>query len=147
MEKTKELLMMSIFEAFERMFYIFLEPSDPGCNGHDMEASIGFDGTVKGQMKLLLPRAVARKMVQNMLGLEDDKVTVSQMEDCAREAVNVVCGNFLGKVDPSDFRLTSPTCSKPVKGEASVQEGEGKNVFVLGFAAEGGRIGVAVVIR
>jgi CheY-specific phosphatase CheX len=148
MKKTKELLMMSIFEAFERMFYIFLEPSDPGYGGHDMEASICFDGTLKGEMKVFLPSAVARKMVQNMLSLDGDKVTAPQMEDCAREAVNVICGNFLSKLDQSsDFRLTLPKCSKPVKGMAPIQARGQGNVFTLGFDAEGGEIGVVVVMQ
>ena len=94
MENVKEILAASIFEVFERMFFIFLEPGGsppiPDC-----EAAIRFDGPRRGTMRILFTRPVARLMVRNMLGLDNGAVTEPHVADCVKEAANMVCGNFL----------------------------------------------------
>ncbi|MEE9911257.1 MAG: chemotaxis protein CheX [Deltaproteobacteria bacterium] len=112
MKKIQEMLMNSIFEVFEKMFFVFLEPYDEDIR-YDMMASIQFSGPMKGEIKTYLSKGVASIMVQNMLGLEPQDVTEKTMEDCAKEALNMIAGNFLNKLEPKKvFDLSIPVYEK-----------------------------------
>ncbi len=112
MKKIQEMLMNSIFEVFEKMFFVFLEPFDEDIH-YDLVTSIQFSGPMKGEIRAYLSRAVARTMVQNMLGLEPQEVTDKTMEDCAKEALNMVAGSFLNKLDATQvFNLSIPSYEK-----------------------------------
>ena len=107
-KKIQELLMNSIFEVFEKMFFVFLEPFDEDMQ-YDMVTSIQFNGPIKGEIKTYLSRGVASIMVQNMLGLEPKDVTDKTLEDCAKEALNMIAGSFLNKLDSTQvFNLSIP---------------------------------------
>ena len=69
MKKIQEMLMNSIFEVFEKMFFVFLEPIDEDIQ-YDMMTSIQFSGPTRGEIRAYLSKGVASTMVQNMLGLE-----------------------------------------------------------------------------
>lgn len=48
-------------------------------------------------------------MAQNMLGCEPSEITEQMIEDCSKEAANMVCGNFLRKMSEKDvFNLNLP---------------------------------------
>ena len=107
-KKIQELLMTSIFEVFEKMFFVFLEPLDEDIQ-YDMVTSIQFSGPVKGEIRAYLSRGVASIMAQNMLGLEPGDVTDQTLEDCAKEALNMIAGSFLNKLDSTQvFNLSIP---------------------------------------
>ena len=111
-KKIQELLMNSIFDVFEKMFFVFLEPFNEDIQ-YDMMTSIHFSGPMKGDIKAYLSRGVAAVMVQNMLGLEPKEVTDKTMEDCAKEALNMIAGSFLNKLDPANvFDLSIPEFEK-----------------------------------
>jgi CheY-specific phosphatase CheX len=111
MENVKEILAESIFEVFERMFFVFLELGER-APVHDYEADIRFDGPRRGTMRILLTRPVGRLMVRNMLGLDNGAVTESHVADCVKEAANMVCGNFLVHWDASKkFTMSLPEFS------------------------------------
>lgn len=118
METMKQMMEISIFEVFEKMFFIFLEHSGDENNHYDHEASINFSGTVRGEVQLFISSRLARAMVVNMLGVEEGEVTEQDIEDCSKEAVNMVCGNFLGKLnnDQQSFDLTIPLYHQPPFG-------------------------------
>ncbi len=111
MENTKKIqehLMNAIFEVFEKMFFVFLEPVDEDVK-YDMIASINFTGPIKGNIDVFFARDLAAAMVQNMLGVDESGVTPKLIEDCAKEAVNMMGGNFLQKYDSSKvFDLSIP---------------------------------------
>lgn len=112
MKKTQEVLMNSIFEVFEKMFFVFLEPLDEDVQ-FDMITSIHFSGPMQGEIKAYLSGGIAGIMVQNMLGLEPNEVTEKTMEDCAKEALNMIAGSFLNKLDPKKvFDLSIPAYNK-----------------------------------
>ena len=111
MENVKEILAASIFEVFERMFFIFLEPGGPAPIP-DCEAAIRFDGPRRGTMRILFTRPVARLMVRNLLGLDNGAVTEPHVADCVKEAANMGCGNFLVHLDATKtFTMTLPEFS------------------------------------
>lgn len=111
-KKIQEMLMNSIFEVFEKMFFVFLEPFDDEIQ-YDMMTSIQFSGPVKGEIKAYLSRGIANIMVENMLGLETKDVTDKMREDCAKEALNMIAGSFVHKLDASKvFDLSIPAYEK-----------------------------------
>jgi CheY-specific phosphatase CheX len=104
----QEMLMNSIFEVFEKMFFVFLEPFDEGIP-YDMVTSIQFSGPTRGEIKAYLSNGMASTMVQNMLGLEPKDVMDRTREDCVKEALNMISGNFLNKLDATQvFNLSIP---------------------------------------
>jgi len=110
MKKIEEMMRPSIFEVFERMFFIFLESSDINNKEYEIEAAIRFNGSINGEIKILLSSSVIKAMVHNMLDLREDEIDGQNMEDCSKEAVNMICGNFLGKLDSTKvFKLSIPT--------------------------------------
>lgn len=113
MKKIEKMTRHSIFEVFKKMFYVFLEPLDGEYGEYDMEAAIRFEGSLSGEIRILLSMDIVKAMIQNMLGLKEDEITTQRMEDCSKEAVNVVCGNFLGKLNSAKvFNLSMPVFSE-----------------------------------
>jgi CheY-specific phosphatase CheX len=143
MQKIREMMTASIFEVFEKMFYIFLEPLDIRYDEYDIETAISFDGTISGDVRILLSREIVRAMVQNMLGLEGDEITGQDMEDCSREAANMVCGNFLSRLDSMEaFNLFTPTFKE---GQPECLESE-EDICRMDFDSYNGKISVIVKI-
>ncbi|MBW2599309.1 MAG: chemotaxis protein CheX [Deltaproteobacteria bacterium] len=163
MKKIEEMMRLSISEVFEKMFFVFLEPLDDECNEYDMEAAIRFEGSINGEVRVLLSRDIAKTMIQNMLGLKEDEITAQRMEDCSKEAVNMICGNFLGKLDSTKvFKLSIPTFAgggfiRPVPlgsmnqtpasaGMESTGIEPGENACRMDFDSDGGKVGVIIEI-
>jgi CheY-specific phosphatase CheX len=143
MENIREILKESIFEVFEKMFFIFLEPGGR-APVHDYEAAIRFDGPQRGAIRILFTRAVARLMVRNMLGLGNGDVTDPHVEDCVKEAANMVCGNFLVNLDASKkFTMSLPEFSARPGQPPDVSE----KVYVFDFECEDGKMGVVLEIE
>jgi CheY-specific phosphatase CheX len=142
MEKIQEIMRISIFEVFEKMFYIFLEPSDGMGDDYDVEADIVFNGPVRGSVRILFSLDIANAMVQNMLGLGDDEITEQDTEDCLKEAVNMVCGNLFGKLDSTKvFNLSVPTFTRQPE---SLEMGE--TTHRIDFDSDDGKVGFIVAL-
>jgi CheY-specific phosphatase CheX len=143
MENIREILRESIFEVFERMFFIFLEPGGRVLV-HDYETSIGFDGPRRGSLRILFARPVARLMVRNMLGISDEKEIERHVEDCVKEAANMVCGNFLVNLDASKkFTMSLPSFSVKPGPTPAVSEG----VHAFDFDCEAGKMAVVLTLE
>jgi CheY-specific phosphatase CheX len=112
MKKIQETLMTSIFNVFEKMFFVFLEPLDEDIQ-YDMVTSIKFTGVMKGEIKAYLSRGIVDIMAQNMLSMEPSEITDQTIEDCAKESINMIAGSFLNKLEPSQvFDLSIPDFEK-----------------------------------
>ena len=143
MENVKEILAESIFEVFERMFFIFLEPGGR-VPVHDCETSIDFDGPRRGTLRILFSRPVARLMVRNMLGISDEKEIECHVEDCMKEAANMVCGNFLVNLDASKkFTMSLPAFSVKPGLPPALSEG----VHAFDFDCEAGKMAVILTLE
>ncbi len=94
-----EMMEISISEVFEKMYFIFLEPDEFGDTSYTMGASIDFGGSAGGNMRLLFSRQISAAMVQNMLNMEKSEIPDQDIEDCLKEAANMVCGSLLSKID------------------------------------------------
>jgi CheY-specific phosphatase CheX len=145
-KKIQELLMNSIFEVFEKMFFVFLEPVDEDVK-YDMIASINFAGPIKGEIDVLLTCDLASAMVQNMLGVDEGGVTQKLVEDCVKEAVNMISGNFLQKYDSSKVFDLSIPLFKNESGVLAIQESDmSESVWYLTFESNESLLGVKMSI-
>jgi len=140
MKKIQEMLMNSIFEVFEKMFFVFLEPFDEDIR-YDLVTSIQFNGPMKGEIRTYLSKEVARTMVQNMLGLEPKEVTDKTMEDCAKEALNMIAGSFLNKLDAAHvFNLSIPEYEK----RTGQFKKDGQGLLNLSFDSDDQYMGISM---
>jgi CheY-specific phosphatase CheX len=145
-KKIQELMMNAIFEVFEKMFFVFLEPVDEDVR-YDMIASINFTGPIKGKIDVLLTRDLVCAMVQNMLNVEEDDVTRKLVEDCAKEAANMVAGNFLQKYDSSKvFDLSIPVFKNESGVFATQEVAVSDTVWNLSFESNESLLGVKMSI-
>jgi CheY-specific phosphatase CheX len=143
-KKIKEMLTTAIFEVFEKMFYVFSEPVQADGENYQMKSSINFSGPVSGEIHILLNRAIAETMVKNMLGLDEDEINDVIMADCIKESINMICGNFLRKLDPDRvFHLSIPTFEIISEDVHHGEEGKDGEVY-LTFAADDGNMAVVM---
>jgi CheY-specific phosphatase CheX len=146
-KKTSEMLMTSIFEVFEKMFFTFLEPLDedePAWN-YDFVTKIQFIGPNKGVMSIYLTNGLAVTMVENMLNIDTEKISNELIMDIAKEAVNMICGNFVRKLDISKvYDLTIPTFEK-ASGAFSFSESDTGKI-ALALESDGDQIGVVLTL-
>lgn len=142
MKKIEETMRLSISEVFEKMFFLFLEPPDDEDITYDMEAAIRFGGSVSGEVRILLAKDMAKTMVHNMLGLEEKEIVAQRIEDCSKEAANMVCGAFLGKFD----RTRVFTLSSPIFREGVGDLGPMRDACRMDFDSDGQKVGVIVTV-
>jgi CheY-specific phosphatase CheX len=136
----QEMLTRAIFEVFERMYYIFSEPLKGNGGNYQMKSTINFSGSANGSIQLFLSRGIAEAMVKNMLNLQQDEIDLPIMADCVKESLNMICGNFVRKLDPERvfdlslpiFEMISDDCAKGP--EARDQQVD------LTFVADGGNV-------
>jgi len=108
-ENIRQTLTSATFEVFEKMFFVFLEPVESGQHQYEHVSHIGFDGKAKGALCVMMSRGMTEMMAQNMLGCEPSEMTGQMIEDCSKEAANMVCGNFLRKMSEQEvFNLSLP---------------------------------------
>ena len=144
-KKIKEMLTTATFEVFERMFYVFSEPLQSEGEDYQMKSTINFNGPVSGEIQILLSKAIAETMVKNMLGLEEEEISQPVIADCVKESINMICGNFLRKLDPDRvFHLSIPTFEMISEKIHHVQEGIDQEVH-LTFATDTGNMEVIMI--
>ena len=108
-ENIREILTRAIFEVFEKMFFVFLEPVETARARYDSVSFIDFTGRISGAFCLKMSRGFSELMTQNMLSCETLEITEQMIEDCSKEAANMIAGNFLRKLDERDvFNLNLP---------------------------------------
>lgn len=146
MQMIGQTLMMSIFEVFEKMFYIFLEPIDNNGWEHRWTSSIKFSGPMNGEIKAYFSQSLSDAMVQNMLNIESGDITEKLREDCLKESVNMICGNFLRKYDSAKvFDLSLPCFSDENVADLARDTSSGDQVK-MDFEANEGMLGLCFTV-
>jgi CheY-specific phosphatase CheX len=142
-EKLRQDLMKAVFEVFEKMYYIFLEPVEKAPPGTDLSAvEIGFSGDLTGSIVARFPRELAMIMAENALGMDPEEITEQILADCRNECLNMLCGNFLQKHDAKKlFKMTLP---KAVTGKNGTEINEGGKIYRLDLDFESDRIPLRV---
>jgi CheY-specific phosphatase CheX len=146
-QKIKHTLMTSIFEVFEKMFYVFLEPVDKTDWDHQSLVSIHFTGPMNGRIRAFFSKGLTDVMAQNMLNIDESEITEKLREDCLKESLNMICGNFLRNFDSSKvFDLSLPVC-EPVSDEntGGPIESSDQNLL-LDFTSGKGMLGIRCTI-
>ena len=145
-KKIKEILTTAIFEVFEKMFYVFSEPLQSEGENYQMKSTINFSGPVSGEIHIFLNRPIAEMMVTNMLGLDEGEINESIMADCIKESINMICGNFLRKLDPDRvFHLSIPTFEM-ISGDLHRGQEEKDQELQLTFATDNGNMAVVMTV-
>jgi CheY-specific phosphatase CheX len=143
-KKIQEMLMNSIFEVFEKMFFVFFEPLNEDVK-YDIISSINFTGPISGEIKIFFATSLVETMVQNMLSLNQKDVTEKMIEDCAKEAVNMIGGSFLHKLDSSKaFDLSLPMFTKKPGVFVPQVQNQSETAWNLSFESEGNFMAVSV---
>ena len=147
MQTIRKVLTTSTFDVFEKMFFNFQELSDKGGQQCDLVTSISFSGPASGEISLGFSESLARAMVENMLGVKREEVTRAMTEDCAKEAVNMIGGQFLRTFDASKvFNMSTPVCS--TDAAADQQAGQGQAIAqCLNFECEKGCLRIRLRLR
>ena len=147
MQKIKQALMISIFEVFEKMFYVFLEPADKNEWVHESAASIQFSGPMTGGLKACFSKGIADGMVQNMLNIAEGEITEKLKEDCLKESVNMICGNFLRNYDSAKvFDLSIPICQRGTDEPVGSASGSSEHTLRLEFESGSGMLGIILTV-
>ena len=145
-KKIKEILTTAIFEVFEKMFYVFSEPLQSEGENYQMKSTINFRGPVSGEIHIFLNRPIAEMMVMNLLGLDEGEISESIMADCSKESINMICGNFLRKLDPDRvFHLSIPTFEM-ISGDLHRGQEEKDQELKLTFATDNGNMTVVMTV-
>lgn len=146
--RIREHLKTATFETFEKMFFIFLELSQPdpaaqpGCSH---ASGITFKGMLNGSMTIRYSREFLTAMVCNLLGLGEEEITDRDLEDCAKEGINIVCGNFLAKLESEKaLNLSIPVYYPDTK---KLETGGVKDSIILCFESDNGSLEVRMAVQ
>ena len=145
--EMKEKLAASIFEVLEKMFFVFLEPAEGRGRFEGHSAVIGFRGPMCGRLEMFSSPGVSSAMVRNMLNIEGE-VSGPMLQDGLKEAINMICGNFLRKHDPSkvfDLQIPSFREATDIPGRRDPAPGE-EIAAELAFVADGGSLDVVLFL-
>lgn len=142
-EKLRQNLMRAVFEVFEKMYYVFLEPVEKKAVRKDFSAvEIGFSGDISGRIIARFPRELTMIMAENALGMDEKEISEQILADCRKECLNMLCGNFLQKYDSDKlFRMTLP---KDITGEGGSEIDGGTQIYRLDLDFESDHISLRV---
>jgi hypothetical protein len=151
-EKIKHNLTNAIFETFEKMFFIFLELSqpDPAAKpAYSAAARINFKGLLfegeGGSITILYSRELLTSMVCNLLGLREEDITGKHLEDCAKEGTNIACGSFLAYLESERaIDLSIPVFYPEIK---ELEDAGGKDSVLLCFESDNGNLEVRMAVQ
>ncbi len=94
-----------------------------------IETSVGYKGSVEGDLRLVCTRTFAGQLAENLLGLDSgNSVSEQESNDAVCEFMNVVCGQFVTAAHGvvAVFNLTIPTVTE--LGEQPYVEENGDEV-------------------
>jgi CheY-specific phosphatase CheX len=134
------MLTRAIFEVFEKMYYIFSEPLNGNGGSYQMKSTINFSGSVNGSIQIFLSRGIAETMAKNMLNLQREEIDLPIMADCVKESLNMICGNFVRKLDPERVFDLSIPIFEMISDAGDKGPGVMDHQLDLTFVAEGGNV-------
>jgi CheY-specific phosphatase CheX len=146
-QMIRKILTTSTFDVFEKMFFIFLEMSATGKPQYDLVTSIRFSGPFDGEIRLGYSDSLVLAMLENMLSVDQSDVTREMREDCAKEAVNMIGGQFLRTLDSTKiFHMDVPVC---LPGTSDVQQDSSGQDLVqrLNFESEKGHLYILAKLK
>jgi CheY-specific phosphatase CheX len=136
-------LMKAVFEVFEKMYYIYLEPVENEAAGKDFSAvEISFSGTIEGSIVARYSPDLSMLMAENALGMDSQEISDQLLADCRKECLNMFCGNFLQKHNADKlFHMTLP---KAVIGKGTAEPDKRMQIHKLDLNFESDHIPLRV---
>ncbi len=108
----------SISEVLEKMFFLPLDVSDAGswfqlwkdpAAEEPIAVRLAFSGLFSGHFLFLIPRTLGTALTADFMGVEKETVAPEQVEETAKEILNMVAGNTFGTLDQEAiFQLGIP---------------------------------------
>jgi CheY-specific phosphatase CheX len=143
--ELQEAAVGAISHVFETMFFVFLETYTPDSGDPRpgpwspdepwLKCSIGFQGSLRGNLRLFLSFPLARDLTINFLGLEEEALD-KQVIDMTTELTNMICGNLFSRYDRvQGYALTIPEAEIIRFGESTGPEPASEGLG-LDFLAE-----------
>ena len=85
-------------DILEKLAFIFAFPNGEKETGQQepvVVASVAFNGFFSGALIMRISAKVLPELAANMLGSDEEEMTLDQQWDALRETINVICGNIL----------------------------------------------------
>ncbi len=106
-EKIRKILEETASETFEGLAFMFGFPEEdeiPDSHEEMVFTQVDFEGAFKGRLIMAVSRQTVEELTINMLGLEeeDSEINPDDQADALKEAINVICGNFLPAIGGKD---------------------------------------------
>lgn len=98
---TNELLLDVSTRVLEASAFLVTEacPAEPSLGADVLLACLPFSGPEAGELRMRIPRALARRLAINMLGVESgDSEAILGASDAAGETLNVIAGALMARV-------------------------------------------------
>lgn len=100
-------------ETLENLAFIFsLSEEEDILDATDasMAFSVAFSGPFSGGLYWAVSRSILPELAANMLGLEEDEISLEEQRDAASEALNIICGNLLPEIADKEavFNIDPP---------------------------------------
>jgi Chemotaxis phosphatase CheX len=106
----RQIFLESADEVLGAMFFTAVSADaceEPGVD--HIAAELAFRGSPCGRFGIELPAGTARVMAANFLGLEEDEISASQIDEVACELTNIICGSVLSRIEAdARFELDHP---------------------------------------
>lgn len=113
-------------EVLERYAFMLGDPPKPGDDPAGLAnpswiVKIAFAGPRAGGIGMIVSPALARQVAANLYGGEPAQIGDVQAQDAVKELLNIVCGNYLHKVEDNEpiFDLAAPVQRTVVREEAT----------------------------
>lgn len=138
--EIRKILFKAVYEVFEKMYYVFLETRDSAAPElRERALSISFSGPGSGTLRVFFSEALTGQMLRNSLNLDPEDAAEELRQDCLKECLNMICGDFLQMYNPERlFQMSLPRYEEtPTGGGAFDQVGE-KTVAIFFDAEDGG---------
>ncbi|MEI8242060.1 MAG: chemotaxis protein CheX [bacterium] len=122
--ENMETLRSVAIKVLERFAFLLADPLEHAVVASHADGfwlvQVIFRGPRQGALALIATPILARQLAANLYGYEQgDEVTPEQAEDALKELLNVICGDYLHRMDGSAaiYDLSAPECSA-ITGEA-----------------------------
>jgi CheY-specific phosphatase CheX len=119
-------------EVLENMFFSGVTGEVPGePDGERLCATVTFAGSSEGELTVSAAASTVAVLAAGFLGIEEDDLADTQVSSVAGELANVLCGAFLGHLQPTgNFRISPPRITA-VQGAAAVRDMPLRKFFEL----------------
>ena len=147
--KTRAKFVDTVIQVVEQFAFMLAEEAPAGASGPGGDVclvTMTYSGPKDGTISLALPRDLCRIMAANALGVDADRVKPADVEDTARELLNVITGRLAFELyGPTVVtELTVPELKKPSPKERAEHT---ERPDVIRFAVEGKIMAARLIIH